>query len=216
MRHSESKVIVASVAALVGYLVAAIVGATKGCDHGDARSKKPSMPAVQPCSQPAAMGGVRCDGDTGQWRRADDDAVRAMPAVLPVAAGGRRLVAAGPGIGRLLDAIRQVETGNRPNPPAGDGGRSRGPYQIQLGYWLDAGGTAAGYYRSVGDDAGCRAIISMYWRRHCSAALAAGDWQTLARVHNGGPAGARKRATAGYWARVRAIMERSTWARNAA
>jgi hypothetical protein len=46
-----------------------------------------------------------------------------------------------------------------------------------------------------------------YWRRYAAAALAAGDLATLARVHNGGPGGARNPATLAYWRRVRAAME---------
>ncbi len=45
-----------------------------------------------------------------------------------------------------------------------------------------------------------------YWRRYCPRALAQGDWQTLARVHNGGPRGHRKPATHAYWSKVRRAM----------
>jgi len=45
-----------------------------------------------------------------------------------------------------------------------------------------------------------------YWRRYCPAALEAGDWETLARVHNGGPVGARSKATLAYWRKVKAAM----------
>jgi len=57
-----------------------------------------------------------------------------------------------------------------------------------------------------------------YWRRYAPAALAAaqgGDerrampaLQTLARVHNGGPRGARNAATLAYWRRVEAEMKK--------
>ena len=46
-----------------------------------------------------------------------------------------------------------------------------------------------------------------YWRRYCPTAMAAGDAEVLARVHNGGPRGNRKAATAAYWRRVLAAME---------
>jgi len=36
--------------------------------------------------------------------------------------------------------------------------------------------------------------------------VSANDWQTMARVFNGGPQGARKAATVKYWNRVRALL----------
>ena len=34
-------------------------------------------------------------------------------------------------------------------------------------------------------------------------ALASGDLETIAKIHNGGPAGAKKSATAKYWAKIK-------------
>ena len=45
-------------------------------------------------------------------------------------------------------------------------------------------------------------VVAAYLQRYAPRALARGDWQTLARVHNGGPAGARNPATRAYWKRV--------------
>lgn len=104
----------------------------------------------------------------------------------------------------LLDAIRQVESGSRPNPPDGDGGRSIGPYQIMAGYHRD--GCGCGDYQACRQRAHAEATMIGYWRRYCPRALARGDWETLARVHNGGPAGHRKAATVAYWLRVRRAM----------
>lgn len=107
-------------------------------------------------------------------------------------------------VSRLLDAIRQVESGNRPHPPDGDGGRSIGPYQIQRGYWTDAQVPWA--YQAVRGEREGRLTVLGYWRRRAPAALAAGDLETLARLHNGGPAWAAKPATVAYWRRVVAAM----------
>ena len=101
----------------------------------------------------------------------------------------------------ILDAIRAVESSNNPAPPDGDGGRSIGPYQIMRGYWRDAG--VPGRYEWCRNRWYAERVVLAYWRRHCPAALAAGDWQTCSRIHNGGPGGSRKTATIGYWARVR-------------
>lgn len=109
---------------------------------------------------------------------------------------------------RLLDAIRQVETGGhaRPADAVGDGGRSIGPYQIMRGYWRDACAAdpelARFPYETVRDAAYARRVVLAYWKRYARTALARGDWQTLARIHNGGPAGARNPRTVVYWQRV--------------
>lgn len=109
----------------------------------------------------------------------------------------------------LLDAIRHVETGGLRDPEnaRGDGGASLGPYQIQRAYWRDSG--VPGHYEQVRDQAYAERVVLAYWRRHCPDALRAGDWQTLARVHNGGPAGHRKYATLKYWSKVNAKLRRA-------
>jgi hypothetical protein len=108
-------------------------------------------------------------------------------------------------VAKLLAAIRQVESAGN-DRAVGDGGRSRGPYQIQAAYWADGGGRPERYLKDVWNARACERVIVGYWSRHSPAALAAGDWETLARVHNGGPAGAGRRATLGYWARVKDAM----------
>lgn len=104
---------------------------------------------------------------------------------------------------RLLDAMEWVESNGNP-AAVGDGGRSIGPLQIQRAYWSDAG--VPGRYDQVRDRAYARRVVRAWWRRHCPAALAAGDLERLARCHNGGPAGHRKPATRAYWGKVRAAM----------
>jgi len=126
---------------------------------------------------------------------------------LPQAQQPRGGPAARGGVERLLAAIRQVESGGDP-AAVGDGGRSLGAYQISLAYWADGGGRRERWRLDARDDAACRSIIRAYWRRYCPAALAGEDLQTLARVHNGGPTGARKAATLPYWRAVRAELER--------
>ncbi len=103
----------------------------------------------------------------------------------------------------LLDAICEVETGEHPDAAnaQGDGGRSLGPYQISRAYWRDSG--VPGRYEWVRDQAYAERVMIAYWQRHCPSALARHDWQTLARVHNGGPNGAQKLQTISYWRRAR-------------
>lgn len=97
-------------------------------------------------------------------------------------------------------ALHQVETSGRHGPIRGDGGRALGPLQIHVGYWMDAG--VPGRYEDCADYAYSVRVVSAYLRKHAPRAWAAGDVRTLARVHNGGPAGARKAATASYASKV--------------
>lgn len=107
---------------------------------------------------------------------------------------------------RLLAAIREVESGGN-DLAVGDGGRSKGPYQISKPYWQDAceqGGLDWKYEDLVWDEPTCRVIILLYWERYAPAGSTA---KTLARIHNGGPKGHLKASTKGYWQRVKSIME---------
>lgn len=99
----------------------------------------------------------------------------------------------------LLDSIREVESGGNADL-VGDGGRSLGPYQIQWAYWKDAG--LPGAYQQVRNPRYAERVMIAYWKRYCPGALARRDYQTLARVHNGGATGIRKAATLPYWRKV--------------
>ena len=103
----------------------------------------------------------------------------------------------------LFDAIRQVETGGHPDPTnaEGDGGASLGPYQISHAYWYDAlqkhpeiGGT----YEDVRNPMYAEWVLLAYWDRYAPD----DTYETLARIHNGGPHGYIRAATNGYWKRV--------------
>ena len=110
----------------------------------------------------------------------------------------------------ILDAIEAVETGGHRDPSnaVGDSGRALGPMQIHQVYWQDAvqhdpslvanGET----YQSVRDRTYARRVVMAYWSRYAPA----WDAETLARIHNGGPKGHTKRATLGYWGKVKAKL----------
>jgi hypothetical protein len=123
-----------------------------------------------------------------------------IPVILILAASARAQ-----NLRPLYDAIRQVETGEHANSAAavGDGGRSIGPYQIQYAYWLDS--RVPGHYGLVRDRAYAERVMRAYWQRYEPAALRRGDFEVLARCHNGGPGWRKHRnATDGYWSRVKA------------
>lgn len=121
-----------------------------------------------------------------------------------------------------LAAIREVETGGCPDHgrgAKGDGGKALGPYQIWEPYWRDAAErdaiVAAGSHAAcLRDLAYSRRVVIAYMDRYAAAATArlrAGkgtlaDVERLARIHNGGPSGHRKKATRRYWQKVRARL----------
>lgn len=108
----------------------------------------------------------------------------------------------------LFAAIRQVETGGQPNggrDAVGDGGRSIGPYQIGKAYWIDSG--VPGRWEDVRDRTYAERVMLAYWKKYAPQALAAKDYETLARVHNGGPTGHRKQATVAYWRKVQSHLK---------
>lgn len=73
------------------------------------------------------------------------------------------------------------------------------------GYHADS--RVAGAYENVDDLAYSRRVVTAYLKRYAPKAWAAGDVETLARVHNGGPRGASKPQTKAYAARVRRAMQ---------
>ncbi len=106
---------------------------------------------------------------------------------------------------KFFRAIRQVETGGMKDNglgAIGDKGKSYGPYQIQYNYWKDANMKYGTWERCLTDEAYSREVMMKYLRRYAKDALEQGDWQTLARIHNGGPKGHTRTSTKKYWTKV--------------
>ncbi|MBI5362961.1 MAG: hypothetical protein HZA53_07255 [Planctomycetes bacterium] len=104
---------------------------------------------------------------------------------------------------QILDALRLVETGGEKDGgrnSTGDSGGAIGPYQIHRAYWIDA--RVPGRWEDCRDPRYARAVVIAYWKRYCPKALEALDPETLARVHNGGPDGAREKSTLPFWRKV--------------
>jgi hypothetical protein len=97
-------------------------------------------------------------------------------------------------------ALHLVETSGRHGPILGDNGRSLGPLQISRAYFSDS--RVGGTYEQVVDLGFARRVVSAYLKRYAPQAWAAGDVVTLARIHNGGPTGARKASTLNYGQKV--------------
>ena len=120
-----------------------------------------------------------------------------------------------------LDAIRQVETGGCPNGgigAKGDRGNALGPYQIWKIYHTDAAErdkTLTDYRRCLTSRSYSERVVRAYMLRYARAAtlrLTQGtatmaDVERVARIHNGGPRGHKKKATLAYWTKVRRAIK---------
>jgi len=109
----------------------------------------------------------------------------------------------------ILQALRFVESGGHDDVADGDQGAAIGPYQIHQRYWQDAvTATPAlgGGYQDCRRRRYAEQVIAAYMRKWATDAWDNGDAQTIARIHNGGPEGARRSATLPYWRRVRARL----------
>lgn len=109
------------------------------------------------------------------------------------------------GLDLLLDAIAQVESNRNPHA-VGDGGRALGMYQIHRAYWED-GTRFLGVewaYEQARDPQKARRVVRAYLT-HYGRGKSLLD---MARIHNGGPRGHRKRATRAYARKIaRALRE---------
>lgn len=107
----------------------------------------------------------------------------------------------------LLDAIARVESNNNPDA-VGDNGRAIGSYQIHRRYWQD-GIRILGVdwkYRDARDPHKARRVVRAYLRYYGKGK----SLLDMARIHNGGPNGHRKRATLAYSRKVETILENAT------
>lgn len=107
---------------------------------------------------------------------------------------------------RFVRAIHLVETGGRYGDISGDNGAAKGSLQIHYAYWKDAidfDKSIGGKYSDCKDHGYSVKVMSAYLRRYAKNAILAKDYETLARIHNGGLNGHKKSATLGYWQKVK-------------
>ena len=98
-------------------------------------------------------------------------------------------------IERLLDAIARIESHCSPNA-VGDSGRALGVYQIHRVYWED-GTRLLGVdwpHRDAADPEKARRVVKAYLLHYGKGK----SLLEMARIHNGGPRGDKKKATLPY------------------
>lgn len=107
-------------------------------------------------------------------------------------------------MGDFLKAIAKVES-NCDDEAVGDKGKSLGRYQIQEAYWEDAvehdKSLKQGNYKweDVKIERYATSIVLAYFDRYASEAVKNKDWETLARLHNGGPSTLKKKPPKKLW-----------------
>lgn len=105
---------------------------------------------------------------------------------------------------KFLHALNMVEANGRDGHIIGDNGKALGPYQIHYSYWLNA--NVVGCYSMVTNRAYAAYVVTAYMNRFAKSAIVNNNFEVLARIHNGGPIGHKKRATKTYWLRIRKYL----------
>ena len=111
----------------------------------------------------------------------------------------------------LFAAMRQVESFDG-REPIGDKGRSRGVYHIQACYLADVNRVYGTRFTLNDRDNPVKAhqivrlYLAHYGRVYTKVTGKPVTCEILARIHNGGPEGWRKKSTIKHWLRVERVM----------
>ena len=110
---------------------------------------------------------------------------------------------------KFLNALHQVESGGRitgDKPIMGDNGKARGPLQIHREYWEDVKNVVRGKYEDVDDLDYATKVVTAYMLKYAKNAIKNGQFDIVAKRHNGGPRGDQKSATLTYATKVMSKM----------
>lgn len=104
----------------------------------------------------------------------------------------------------FLNALAKVESSNNPKA-INKKENALGIYQIRPAYFKDA--NVKGNHSQVFDPVFARRVCEAYFKKYEKKALDNGDFETLARCHNGG-CGWRKNksATDKYWQKIKKTL----------
>lgn len=108
-------------------------------------------------------------------------------------------------LNKFLNALHQVESSGRTGHIVGDNGKALGPLQIHKSYWEDVKHIVGGNYNDVENLNYAKKVVLAYLHRYGKKAFQQGDWETLAKIHNGGPNGAKNPNTQRYWEKLKKL-----------
>ena len=114
-----------------------------------------------------------------------------------------------PDFPKFLNAIHKVESDGQitgDQPIMGDRGKARGPLQIHREYWEDVKNLVGGKYEDVDNLDYASNVVAKYMLKYARNAIQNGQFDIVARRHNGGPAGDKKSATQEYSRKVMSKM----------
>lgn len=97
-------------------------------------------------------------------------------------------------------AIAKVESSGN-TKAVGDNGKAIGIFQIHESCWRDSG--VKGSYNQCFDAKYSKQVMRAYLLRYAKKAVKSNDFETLAKVWNGGPNGAKNKKTNNYWFKVK-------------
>ena len=101
-------------------------------------------------------------------------------------------------------ALAKVESSGNPKA-VNKKENALGIYQIRAAYFKDS--RVKGNHEQVFNPVFARQVCEAYFKRYEPAALASGDFETLARCHNGGNSWRRnKSATDKYWKKIKKTL----------
>ena len=111
----------------------------------------------------------------------------------------------------LVHALIQVES-NGNDKAIGDNGKAIGCLQIWKIYWFDASerSNIGGEYRDCFTRTYSIRVFDAYMKRYAREAWtdpAKFDAEKVARIHNGGPKGYKKKSTEKYWKKVKILLD---------
>ncbi len=137
-----------------------------------------------------------------------------LPGPALIVEGASDVAAGDPAYRRYLNAIRTHESVDGTfGKLVGDDGASLGPLHIGKLCWADGCAVLKrgwAWWPFVFSRRHSEQVITAYYAKYAPAALLAGDWATLARLHNGGPSGPTNPVTLAYWKSIEAIMAGDT------
>lgn len=106
---------------------------------------------------------------------------------------------------KFIAAEIQVESTGR-DDAIGDDGKAIGCLQVHKACHKDSGIT--GDYTNCFNRAYSVKVMTGYLNRYCPKAIRANDFETMARVWNGGGNGPNNPRTIPYWRKVKAAMDK--------
>lgn len=111
--------------------------------------------------------------------------------------------------GMFMDAICEVES-NGDCSKIGKVGEI-GCYQIRECFWIDAleqDPSIGGVYEDCINKEYAEKVMLAYWERYATEERLGREptFEDLARIHNGGPNGCKKKATVVYWLKVKQCL----------